>query len=56
MIDDKTRRLVDIKNTVILEDAICDGCHILRGGCPRGNFHLWREIWLKRVENDKSRP
>ncbi|HVM63005.1 MAG TPA: hypothetical protein VMV72_19255 [Verrucomicrobiae bacterium] len=50
MIDDKTGELMDIKNTVILESVICDGCHILRGGCPRANFHLWREIWLKRVE------
>jgi hypothetical protein len=49
IIDQKARKMVDIKNTVVLKDVICDGCHSLRGGCPRGNFHLWREIWLKRV-------
>jgi hypothetical protein len=54
MINDKTRRLMDIKNTVILEGVVCDGCHSLRARCPRGSFLLWHEIWLKRVENGRS--
>jgi hypothetical protein len=49
MILDPSRTMVELRNTVILEDVICDGCHILRGGCPRENFHYWREIWLTRV-------
>jgi hypothetical protein len=49
MIHEPTRKLIDVENTVILENALCDGCHILRGGCPRGNYHFWREIWLERV-------
>jgi hypothetical protein len=49
MVHEPTRQLVDVEDTVILEDVICDGCHILRGGCPRANYHYWREIWLERI-------
>lgn len=49
MIHEPTRQLVKMDNTVILEDVTCDGCHIMRGGCPRENFHFWREIWLRRA-------
>lgn len=38
----------ELKNTVSLECATCNG-HGRWGGCPRDQFHLWREIWLKRV-------
>jgi hypothetical protein len=48
MVLEPTRELIPMKNTVLLEGATCDGCHILRGGCPRENFHFWREIWLRR--------
>lgn len=44
-----TRRLIHLDNTVILENVTCDGCHILRGGCPRETYHYWREIWLERA-------
>lgn len=50
MIHDPTRKLIQVKNTVILEGVTCHGCHILRGGCPRDNYHFWREAWLRRVE------
>lgn len=49
MIYEPTQQLIEVKNTVILEGVTCDGCHILRGGCPRENFHFWREAWLKRI-------
>lgn len=49
MVSEPTRELIDVKSTVILEGATCDGCHILRGGCPRDNFHFWREVWLRRT-------
>ena len=49
MIHEPTRRLISLKDTVILEESICKGCHIIKGGCPRENFNFWREIWLKRV-------
>jgi hypothetical protein len=36
-----------INDTVLLEDATCDGvCHRL---CPRQSFLFWRECWLERV-------
>lgn len=58
MIHEPTRRLVQVKNTVILEGVTCDGCHIMRGGCPRANFHFWREAWLQRVagRNKSGQP
>ena len=49
MIHEPTGRLIDVEDTVILENVICDGCHILRGGCPRANYHYWREVWLERA-------
>lgn len=49
MIHEPTRKLIHLRNTVILEDSTCKGCHILKGGCPRENFNFWREIWLKRI-------
>ena len=49
MIHEPTRKLVDVEDTVILDNVTCDGCHILRGGCPRENYQFWREIWLQRI-------
>lgn len=49
MIYEPTRKLINLENTVILEDVVCDGCHSLRAGCPRENYLLWREIWLERA-------
>lgn len=48
IIDEATGRVVPIRNTVLLERSTCDG-HTVCGGCPRDAYHLWREIWLKRV-------
>jgi hypothetical protein len=39
-----------MKNTVLLEDCLCDGAAF--GGCDRSCFHFWREAWLKRVANE----
>jgi hypothetical protein len=52
MIHEPTGRLIRLEDTVILENVICDGHHILRGGCPRGNYHFWREIWLERISTN----
>ena len=49
MIHEPTRKLIRLKDTVILEDSICKGCHIIKGGCPRENYNFWREAWLKRI-------
>ncbi len=39
--------LRNMKNTVLLEDVMCDG--VAFGGCDRSCFHFWREAWLRRV-------
>ena len=36
-----------LKNTVILEGAICNGGS---RGCDRASFLFWREAWLERVD------
>jgi hypothetical protein len=54
MIHEPTRKLINVEDTVILDNVTCDGCHILRGGCPRENYHYWREIWLKRTQAQES--
>ncbi len=38
----------DVSNTVTLACATCNG-HGRWGGCPRDQFHLWREGWLERI-------
>lgn len=43
-----TGEMIEMDNTVILEGATCDG-HTFLGGCPRDTFHLWREVWLRRI-------
>lgn len=39
-----------MKNTVILEDSVCDSATWAFGACPRQDYIYWREIWLKRVQ------
>jgi hypothetical protein len=42
-----SRQQRDIKDTVLLEGATCDGvCHRL---CPRQSLLFWRECWLERA-------
>lgn len=36
-----------LKNTVLLEGAICDGQE--QSGCDRSCFYYWKEAWLRRV-------
>jgi hypothetical protein len=47
IIAEETGKMVQLRNTVILEGVICEG--ICVKNCPRANFLYWREIWLKRV-------
>ena len=47
MILEESGKMVQLKNTVILEGVTCQAW-----GCQRLNFLYWREIWLKRVEPD----
>jgi len=42
-----TGQMRQVSNTVALEGVTCQG-RAMRG-CPRDCYHLWREIWLRRV-------
>jgi hypothetical protein len=42
-----TGELREVKDSVALEGVTCDG--LAFRGCPRNCYHLWREIWLRRV-------
>jgi hypothetical protein len=48
IIVDGSGEMRQVRNTVYLEGAQC-GCVYALGGCPRGEFAYWREIWLRRV-------
>jgi hypothetical protein len=47
MIHETTHKMIDLKNTVSLEGACCEGVH--SRNCPRANYLMFREAWLKRV-------
>jgi hypothetical protein len=49
MIREGTGEMRSMKNTVILEDCVCDSATWAFGGCPREDYVYWREIWLRRV-------
>jgi len=47
-----TRRQRQVKDTVLLDGATCDGvCHRL---CPRQSLLFWRECWLEKVNGSKN--
>lgn len=50
IIVDGTGEMRRMKNTVYLTDSYCSCPHVAFGGCPRGEFVYWREIWLQRIE------
>lgn len=49
LIGDGTGLPHHLKNTVILEDVICNSAIYAFGGCCRDDFLYWREIWLHRI-------
>jgi hypothetical protein len=49
-IGDGSGEMGHFRNTVILEDVLCDSAYYSFGGCYRSEFLYWREIWLKRIE------
>ena len=47
-----TPRQREIKDTVLLEGAVCDGvCHRM---CPRQSLLFWRECWLEKVNGSPN--
>jgi transposase-like protein len=55
LINEKTGVMMTMKTPgVILENVVCMGLyHPERLFCPRDIYPYWREIWLKRIEEDK---
>ena len=47
MIESTSTLRSGIKNTVLLQGSCCDGSD--HGGCGANCYHLWREVWLKRI-------
>ncbi|MCK6620528.1 MAG: hypothetical protein HUU32_18380 [Calditrichaceae bacterium] len=47
MISEKNGQMIQLKDTVLLEDVVCYG--ICKLGCSRYLHHWWREIWLRKV-------
>jgi hypothetical protein len=54
-IEEGTGTMRKLKNTVMLEGAYCDSASWAFGGCPRSAPLYWRELWLKRVQPEKSK-
>jgi hypothetical protein len=55
MISEPTGEMRRVEGTVILEGLECL-CWNTTGGCPRGEFMYWREVWLERCGPGGSRP
>lgn len=49
IIVDGTGEMRQLRNTAFLEGSLCGCSCVAFGGCPRGEFAYWREIWVRRV-------
>ncbi|MGE0760983.1 MAG: hypothetical protein AB7O38_28485, partial [Pirellulaceae bacterium] len=54
MIVEGTGTVRRMQNTVILENSLCDSATWAFGACPREDHIYWREIWLRRVDEQKT--
>jgi hypothetical protein len=50
IIVDGTGEMRHLRNTAFLEGSMCGCSCVAFGGCPRGEFAYWRDIWLRRSE------
>jgi hypothetical protein len=53
IIDEKTGRMLKLRDCIILEDVWCQGT--FRALCRRKIYTYWREAWLRRVEPKPAR-
>jgi CelD/BcsL family acetyltransferase involved in cellulose biosynthesis len=49
---EQTGEMREIRDTVLLEGAFCDG--VARRWCPRKNYFMWREIWLHKRDEPRN--
>lgn len=64
MVIERTGKYFNVRNTVLLEGVTCP-CRCVIGGCGRGDYIYWREIWLRKIpaaeaafipDSEKGRP
>jgi hypothetical protein len=58
LIDENTGRMIELKNDcIVLEGFVCTGDRSLTSlFCPREAYPLFREAWLRRVDDSRSLP
>lgn len=58
LIDENTGRMIELKNDcIVLDGFVCSGDRSPSSlFCPREAYPLWREAWLRRVDDDRSLP
>jgi len=49
LIVDGSGEMRQLRDTVFLEGSFCSCAHIAFGGCSRGEYVYWREVWLDRT-------
>ncbi len=54
IIVDGTGEMRELSNTVYLDNEFCGCSCVAFGGCPRGEFSYWREIWLRRLNDNNQ--
>jgi len=55
IIVDGSGKMRQLRNTVYLEGSHCGCSHVAFGGCPRGEFSYWREIWVRRAGDSSGK-
>lgn len=49
--DERAQKMVAVKNTIILNNVVCDGRDLYdKEGCDRSCFLFWKTHWVKKVE------
>jgi hypothetical protein len=58
LVDENTGRMIELKNDcIVLEGFVCSGDRSPSSlFCPREAYPLWREAWLRRIDEDRSLP
>jgi len=56
IIVDGTGQMRTMRDTVFLEGSFCGCSCVAFGGCPRGEYAYWREIWLSRRQEHRDLP
>ncbi len=56
IIVDGTGVMRTMRDTVFLEGSLCGCSCVAFGGCPRGEYAYWREIWLRRLQAQEDPP